>query len=135
MNKQELLAALKLSEQQRGLINTLHLYYGANIKVSLGYSRSACMTSVDELFFSVRSQNALKRASIFTVGDVIDALNDGQIEKIRNLGRKSVSEIKTRMLLFGFEELSEREQGRFFCSLMELNPEKTAALCGSMEAI
>lgn len=133
MNKQELLAALTLSEQQRGLINTLHVYYGANIKVSLGYSRGTCMTSVDELFFSVRSQNALKRASIFTVGDVIDALNDGKIENIRNLGRKSVAEVKTRMLLFGFEQLSEREQGQFFCSLIELNPEKTATLCRCIE--
>ena len=100
MNKKELLTTLVLSEQRIGLVQTLHCFYGANIKVSIGYTNSACNTGIDELCFSVRSQNALKRASIFTVGEVINVLNQEQIEKIRNLGRKSISEIKTRILQF-----------------------------------
>lgn len=133
MNKQELLTTLVLSEQRIGLVQTLHCFYGANIKVSIGYTNSACNTGIDELCFSVRSQNALKRASIFTVGEVINALNQEQIEKIRNLGRKSISEIKTRILQFGFDQLSAGEKVQFFSILIDLNPEKTAEICASVK--
>ena len=56
MNKQELLTTLVLSEQRIGLVQTLHCFYGANIKVSIGYTNSACNTGIDELCFSVRIQ-------------------------------------------------------------------------------
>lgn len=128
MNEQELLAALLLSEQQRGLIQTLQLYYGADVKISLTVTRRVYLTGLDELCFSARSRNALRRASVNTVGDLIDALNDGRVEKLRNLGRKSVAEIKTRTLLFGFERLSERGKKQFFRSVIELNPERTAMI-------
>lgn len=131
MNKRDVLSALLLSEQQQGLLRTLKQYYGANIKISIGYTHHACVTEIDALCFSVRSQNALKRAGFFTVGNVIDALNQDRLTGIRNLGRKSICEIKTRVLLFGFEQLSEREKIQFFHSVIELNPEKTAALCAA----
>ena len=115
------------------MAQTLHCFYGANIKVSIGYTTSARNASVDEMCFSVRSQNALKRASIFTVGEVINALNQEQIEKIRNLGRKSNSEIKTRILQFGFDQPSDGEKAQFFSTLIDLNPEKTAEICAGAE--
>lgn len=131
MNKQELLTMLVLSEQESGLVQTLNKFYGANIKLEIGFSESICNCSIDELFFSVRSQNALKRASVFTVGDLIDLLNQERIRSIRNLGRKSVSEIKTRILQLGFDRLSDLGKVRFFKDLMERNPEKTAMLCNT----
>ena len=94
---------------------------------------NAILQAVIELCFSVRSQNALKRASIFTVGEVINALNQEQIEKIRNLGRKSICEIKTRILQFGFDQLSDGEKVQFFSTLIDLNPEKTAEICASVK--
>ena len=129
MNSQELLSALVTSERIIGLVQTLHCFYGSNVKVSISCAPDACGASIDELCFSVRSQNALKRASVFTVGEVIAVLNRNQIEKIRNLGRKSISEIKTRILQFGFDRLSDEEKIRFFRSLIQLNPEKTAHIC------
>ena len=129
MNKQKLIDTLVQSEKQNGLLAVLKEYFCPNIRVSIGYTSKACTTAIDELSFSVRSQNALKRASLFTIGDVIDALQNGEIEKIRNLGSKSVCEIKSRVLLFGFDNLSEFEKSKFFSSLIELNPEKSDKLC------
>lgn len=77
----------------------------------------------------MRSQNALKRAGLFTVGAIVQALEADELGKIRNLGRKSMAEIKTRVTVFGFEALSGDGKQAFFRSLMAENPEKTHSLC------
>lgn len=87
------------------------------------------IASIDELTLSVRSQNALKRAGLFTVGAIVQALEADELGKIRNLGRKSMAEIKTRVTVFGFEALSGDRKRAFFRSLMAENPEKTRSLC------
>lgn len=53
-------------------------------------------TSIDELDFSVRSYNCLKRAGINTVGDLA-AKTESQMLRIRNLGQKSFLEIKAKL--------------------------------------
>ncbi len=121
MSKEEMLKALIQSEHEIGLVHTLNKYYGSDIKVAVGFTSAACARSIDEINFSVRSHNALKRAGLFTVGDVIDALSEGELMKIRNLGRKSLAEIKTRILVCGFDQLSETEQKDFFQRLIEDN--------------
>ena len=76
---------------------------------------------IDDIDFSVRSSNALKRSGLMTVGDVIDAIADDKLLHIRNLGRKSYNEIKTRILKFGYDQLSEKEKIAFFLDLVEKN--------------
>ena len=49
-------------------------------------------TSIEELDLSVRSKNCLKRANIYTLGDLIRKSED-EMMKVRNLGRKSLKEI------------------------------------------
>jgi hypothetical protein len=41
--------------------------------------------------------------------------------RIRNLGRRTGCEIKTRMLLFGCDKLTENEKKRFFCEVTARN--------------
>ena len=41
--------------------------------------------------------------------------------KIRNLGAKSFREIKTKILAFGYERLSQNEKRNFFTYLVENN--------------
>lgn len=48
--------------------------------------------SIEEIGLSVRSLNALRRAEVFTVGDMLQYTEETLIQ-IRNLGRKSVQEI------------------------------------------
>ena len=56
--------------------------------------------SIEELDFSVRSYNSLKRAGISTVGELINK-SEEEMMTIRNLGRKSLKEVTDKL-----EELS-----------------------------
>ena len=49
-------------------------------------------TPIEEIEFSVRAYNCLKRANINTVQDLIDK-KESEVAKIRNLGKKSFKEI------------------------------------------
>ncbi|HQU72799.1 MAG TPA: DNA-directed RNA polymerase subunit alpha, partial [Calditrichia bacterium] len=59
--------------------------------------------NVDELELSVRSHNCLKNANIKTIGDLV-RLDESELLKFRNFGRKSLQEI---------QEILERK-GLFF---------------------
>ena len=49
-------------------------------------------TPIEEIEFSVRAYNCLKRANINTVQDLIDK-KESEVTKIRNLGKKSLKEV------------------------------------------
>lgn len=121
MNKSEAVKILMDAERQYGLVQTLHRVFGKNIKINIGFSKSAYDTTIDDLVLSVRSHNALRRANIATVGDLVERLNEGGLKSIRNLGVKSFSEIQTKILVYGFEQLSEKEKHTFFNYLVENN--------------
>ena len=121
MNKAEVVKTLMDAEKQCGLVDTLHRVFGKNIRVNVGFSKSACDSSIEELALSVRSYNALRRANVTTLGDLMERLNEGGLKSIRNLGDKSFREIQTKMLVFGFDRFSEREKSEFFRFLVENN--------------
>ena len=110
----EVVNELLKSANENGLIITLYGVFGKRVKVSIPFSQKACDTSIDELDFSARASNALKRAGIFTIGQAIDLIAGEELLRIRNLGVKTQNEIKTRILVFGYERLSENERKRFF---------------------
>ena len=56
--------------------------------------------SIDELDLSVRSYNCLKRAGIETIGQLISKSFE-EIARIRNLGKRSTSEIKDKLMQYG----------------------------------
>ena len=121
MNKIEVVKTLINTEKQYGLVETLHRVFGKNIRVNVGFSKSACDSSIEDLVLSVRSYNALRRANITTKGDLIERLNEGGLKTVRNLGAKSFSEIQTKIMVHGFEQLSEKEKVEFFNYLVENN--------------
>ncbi len=53
-------------------------------------------TPVEELELSVRSNNCLKNASIFTLGDLVKK-TDEEIARTKNFGKKSLMEIKDKL--------------------------------------
>lgn len=53
-------------------------------------------TSIDDLDFSVRSCNCLKRANILTLKDLVDK-SENEMMKIRNLGKKSLKEVMDKV--------------------------------------
>ena len=58
--------------------------------------------SIDELAFSVRTYNCLKRAGIHTIGELADC-DDEMLLSIRNLGKKGTQEIHSRLAELGME--------------------------------
>ncbi len=53
-------------------------------------------TTIEELELSVRSSNCLKRAGINSVGELVSKTED-DLMKVRNLGKKSLQEIKDKL--------------------------------------
>ena len=62
--------------------------------------------TIEELDLSVRSFNCLKRAGINTVNDLIDKSAEERM-KVRNLGKKSFEEVKSKLHSLGYELSSE----------------------------
>lgn len=63
--------------------------------------------TIEDLDLSVRSYNCLKRAEINTVADLMQKSEDDMI-KVRNLGRKSLEEVKKKIQELGLT-LAEKE--------------------------
>ena len=59
-------------------------------------------TSIDDLDFSVRAYNCLKRANINTVGDLTEK-SELEMMKIRNLGKKSLKEVMDKIKEMGLK--------------------------------
>lgn len=127
MNRTEIINRTKLADTiyetclEQGLAPALDTHFGSGINISIGFSAMSGDTGIENLELSVRSLNALRRAGIKTVRELIDGLNEGRIKSIRNLGAKSFREIQTRILVYGFEQLTEKEKRDFILNLIESN--------------
>lgn len=120
-NKKEVVEMLCQSSEQIGIVETLHTIFGSNIKVSIPFSKIATYTPIDELDFSVRASNCLHRSGRETIGDVIDVINNEDLARLRNIGRKTVSEIKTKLLVYGYNNLNNFEKKSFWYDFLERN--------------
>ncbi|GAI94757.1 unnamed protein product, partial [marine sediment metagenome] len=57
--------------------------------------------TLEELDFSVRSYNCLKKSNVNTLRDLVE-FPPMEIIKIKNLGKKSLDEIKEKIAKYGF---------------------------------
>lgn len=121
MRKEEVVNELLRSANENGLIETLCGVFGKKVRVVIPFSTVACDTSIDDIEFSPRAEHSLKRAGVFTAGGVIDLIENDDLLCIRNLGKKTQSEIKTRILVFGYNRLTEREKRIFFADVVDKN--------------
>lgn len=64
--------------------------------------------SINDLELSVRSTNCLKRSNILTVEDLVRK-TDRELGKVRNLGQKSLEEVKNKLVELGLTLKSEDE--------------------------
>ena len=64
--------------------------------------------TIEELDLSVRAFNCLKRAGVNTVGDLISKSPD-EMMKVRNLGKKSLEEVMSKLESLGFNLSKEEE--------------------------
>ena len=121
MRKEEVVKELVASAEKIGVVTTLYKVFGKKVSMSIPFSDRACETSIDDMDFSVRANNSMKRAGVFKLGDIIDIISSEDLTKIRNLGKKTENEIKTKIMAFGYEQLTQAEKQRFFYDILERN--------------
>lgn len=81
---------------------------GAEVSVgSTGGAPSPTDLSIEELDLSVRAYNCLKRANIYTVGDLLKK-TERELMDIKNFGKKSADEVIERLKAFGFSMAKDR---------------------------
>ena len=121
MNENAIVEELYGAIEDHGLMNTLCAVFGKGCKIELGFTQKLCDTEVKDLDLSVRSYNALMRAGCHTVGQAITAINENKLMCVRNLGIKSVAEIRRFILEYGYMQASERRKKEFLHNLVKLN--------------
>ena len=121
MNKADVVNTLIQSAESNGLISTIYSIFGKSVKVSIPLGEKTLDSSVDEIDFSVRSSNCLKRTGMMQIRDVVEAIEDERLLRVRNLGKTSYSEIQTKLLVLGYSKLSAIEKKQFFFDLLDRN--------------
>ena len=121
MNKADVVNTLIQSAESNGLIRTIYSIFDKSVKVSIPFGEKTLDSSVDEIDFSVRSSNCLKRTGMMQIRDVVEAIEDERLLRVRNLGKTSYSEIQTKLLVLGYSKLSAIEKKQFFYDLLERN--------------
>ena len=121
MDKLKVVEELYKASEIYGLSETLDKVFGKNVNVKIGFSKIDCEKKIEEIEFSVRAINSLKRSGLFTIGDVIDAVAQNKIMQIKNLGIKTRNEIKTRLLVLGYENSNVIEKKHFWLDAIERN--------------
>ena len=126
MNEKAIVEELYAAIENYGLMETLCEVFGEGCRIELGFTQKLCDTEVKDLDLSVRSYNALMRAGCKTVGEAINAINESSLLKVRNLGVKSVAEIRALILEYGYAQLSDRRKKEFLHNLVKMNCKKGA---------
>ena len=122
MNENAIVEELYEAIENHGLMNTLCTVFGKGCQIELGYTKKLCDTEVKNLEgLSVRSYNALMRAGCKTVGEAITVINENKLLSVRNLGIKSVAEIRKLILEYGYAQASDRRKKEFLHNLVQLN--------------
>lgn len=124
MNENAIVQELYEAINDHGLMNTLCAVFGKGAIVELGFTQKLCDTNVADLDLSVRSYNCLMRTGCHTVGQAITAINEDGLRKVRNLGVKSIAEIRSSILEYGYSQASESRKREFIRNLVRANCKK-----------
>lgn len=120
-NYESVVQTLYDASNDNGLVPTLHTAFKGAFTVEIPLTSKTCVASVDELELSARSQNCLKRAGIMTIGSLVAIISSEELLTLRNLGRKSYNEIKTKLLAFGYSALTESGKKNFWRNILKDN--------------
>lgn len=85
-------------------LNNIGIEVKTDVKTEISYS-----LPLDEVGFSVRTYNCLKRGGYNTIKDICNA-TELDVMQIRNLGRRSLQEIRDKLLSYGLSFKSDDEQ-------------------------
>ena len=84
------------------------------------YSTRLAELSIDEMNLTVRSSNGLKRASIHTFGQLKARLGEENgLSSIRNIGQKSIKEIKQQFFEECYAKLLPYERAQYWQEVLD----------------
>ena len=100
-----------------GILATLHQLGGHEAIVP--YSSHLADLNIDEMNLTVRSSNGLKRANIHTFGRLKEILEiENGLLNIRNIGQKSIKEIKQQFFEECYARLLPYEKAQYWQELL-----------------
>ena len=89
-------------------------------EATVPYSTRLADLSIDEMNLTVRSSNGLKRANIHTFGQLYDRMQtDNGLINIRNIGQKSVKEIKQLFFEECYARLLPYEKAHYWQEILD----------------
>ena len=92
---------------------------GRSPRIRLPMDQSFLNQHLDDLSLSVRSRNALMRADLDTIGKLVTYMREnGGLSKVRNLGKKSILEVKLELVSAAYARLAESEKLAFWKDLI-----------------
>jgi DNA-directed RNA polymerase subunit alpha len=103
-----LIAHLKLFQNMAGLPEEEEIEESTFTEEPEDDTAKVLEMTIEDLDLSVRSFNCLKRADINTVADLVNKTEDDMM-KVRNLGRKSLEEVKKKLEELGLSLLEPEE--------------------------
>lgn len=83
-------------------LNSISDFSGMMAEKKIDTITKTLETPIEEIEFSVRAYNCLKRAGVHTVQDLI-SMKEVEVTKIRNLGKKSLKEVIDKVKELGLE--------------------------------
>lgn len=120
-NKIEAVNLLVNASEEIGLVETLSIVFGNHIMVSIPFGKISTDSPIEDIDFSVRALNCLHRSGKKTIGDVIEIINNEELPRYRNIGKKTISEIKTKLLVYGYYKLNKKEKQIFWNDFLSKN--------------
>lgn len=121
MDKLKIVEELYKAIELYGLAETVNKVFGKNVNVRVGFTKIDCDKKVEEIDFSVRAINSLRRAGLNTIGDVIDAVSNDALMRIKNLGIKTRNEIKTQLLVLSYSSSTPVERKQILMDMLNRN--------------
>ena len=103
----------KLSQALKSVYVKRHVY--------IPYNEEIFTVSLMELKMSCRATNALLRAGLRTLGDVIDFCNKQKITKISMMGNNSGVEVFETILDYCWEHMDTLQRAKFLMDTVEKN--------------
>ena len=114
-------AELKTLSERYGVMEAIDRF-PADVSVEIPLYSDFLNQPIDELNLSVRAFNGLMRANISTVKKLVSALSEEYgLDHIRNLGKKSICEIKRALLTESYARLPEDQKEQFWQFVLERN--------------
>ena len=110
--------ALREQADKIGILETLRKL--GNHEAIVPYSTRLAELSIDEMNLTVRSSNGLKRASIHTFSQLRDRMQtENGLINIRNIGQKSLKEIKQLFFEECYQRLLPYEKGHYWQEVLD----------------